>query len=61
MYRNSLLNVKKGLSYTDVLSLERKRYGGTTKVNAFKDGFTIGLEIIKNEISKLIKDLKIYF
>ena len=38
---------KKGLSYTDVLSLERKRYGGTTKVNAFKDGFTIGLEIIK--------------
>ena len=47
MYRNSLLNVKKGLSYTDVLSLERKRYGGTTKVNAFKDGFTIGLEIIK--------------
>ena len=45
MYRNSLLNVKKGLSYTDVLSLERKRYGGTSEVNAFKDGFTIGLII----------------
>ena len=38
---------KKGLSYRDVLSLERKRYGGKTKVNAFKDGFTIGLEIVK--------------
>ena len=41
------------------MSLERKRYGGTTKVNAFKDGFTIGLEIIKMKF-KLIKDLNLF-
>ncbi len=38
---------KNNLKYTDVLSLERKRYGGKSKVNAFKDGVTIFTEILR--------------
>ena len=41
---------KNNLTYTDILSLERKRIGGKTKVNAFKDGFKILFEMIKMTI-----------
>ena len=42
-----LLLAKKNLKYTDLLSLERKRIGGESKVNAFSDGFKILLEIFR--------------
>lgn len=41
------LLAKKGLKYNDLLSLERKRYGGKSKVNALFDGTKILLEIIR--------------
>jgi len=42
-----LLLARNNLTYIDVLSLERKRYGGKTKVNAISDGFKILLEIFR--------------
>ncbi len=42
-----LLLARNNLSYTDILSLERKRYAGKTKVNAISDGFKILIEILK--------------
>ena len=41
---------KNNLRYTDILSLERKRYAGKSKVNAIKDGLIIFIEIIKMRI-----------
>ncbi len=38
---------KNNLRYTDILSLERKRYAGKSKVNAIKDGLIIFIEIIR--------------
>ena len=32
---------QKGLKYVEILSEERERYAGITKVNALKDGFKI--------------------
>ncbi len=42
-----LLLARNNLTYTDVLSLERKRYAGKSKVNAISDGFTILLEVLR--------------
>ena len=42
-----LLLARNNLSYIDVLSLERKRYAGKSKVNAISDGFKILIEIFK--------------
>jgi len=41
------LLAKNNLAYTDILSLERKRYAGKTKVNTFRDGFKILIEIFR--------------
>ena len=38
---------RKGMSYTDTPSYERKRKAGEKKVNEFKDGFKIFLYMIK--------------
>lgn len=38
---------KENLTYTDFLSLERKRFGGISKVNALTDGFKILIEVAK--------------
>ena len=43
---------QQGLTYTDILSLERKRFAGETKVNAFIDGVKILLEMIKMYLRK---------
>ncbi len=40
---------KKGLRYTEILSIERERYSGISKVNAITDGFKILLGILKLE------------
>ena len=37
---------QKGLKYVEILSEERERYAGITKVNALKDGFKILLGIL---------------
>ena len=42
-----LLLARNNLTYTDVLSLERKRYAGKSKVNAIFDGFTILIEVLR--------------
>jgi len=42
-YLLSLVN----LTYVDILSLERKRYAGKSKVNAFTDGVKILIDIVK--------------
>lgn len=42
-----LLLARQGLTYDDVLSLERKRYGGITKVRAISDGLKILFEVLK--------------
>lgn len=42
-----LLLAKKNLNYTDILSLERKRVGGESKVNALRDGLKILFEIFR--------------
>ena len=34
--------------YNSIASLERKRFGGIKKINEFKDGFLILLELAKN-------------
>ena len=46
---------QQGLKYTDILSLERKRFAGESKVNAFTDGVQILFEIIKMYLRKLYK------
>ena len=40
------------LKYTDILSLERERFAGKTKVNAFIDGVKILFELIKMYLKK---------
>ena len=40
------------LKYTDILSLERERFAGKTKVNAFIDGIKILFELIKMYLKK---------
>ena len=37
---------QKGLKYVEILSEERERYAGVTKVNAFTDGFKILIGIL---------------
>ncbi len=41
---------KKGLSYTDIPSYERKRIAGFKKVNAFRDGFKILVYMLRRFI-----------
>ena len=41
---------KKGLSYTDIPSYERKRIAGLKKVNAFRDGFKILIYMLRRFI-----------
>ena len=43
---------QQGLKYTDILSLERKRFAGESKVNAFTDGVKILFEVIRMRLSK---------
>ncbi len=38
---------KKKMKYFSISSYEKKRIGGSKKVNAFKDGFLILLEMIR--------------
>lgn len=44
---------QKGYPYTDINCYEFKRIGGKKKVNAFKDGFFIGLKILELFINQL--------
>ena len=37
--------------YTEILSLERERYAGVTKVNAFFDGFKILVGMFKLKLN----------
>jgi hypothetical protein len=37
---------QKGLKYVEILSEERERYAGVTKVNALTDGFKILIGIL---------------
>jgi glycosyltransferase involved in cell wall biosynthesis len=43
-----------GLSYCEVACIERKRYAGKKKVNVFKDGFLILMEILRSIRIKLL-------
>lgn len=43
---------QQGLKYTDILSLERKRFAGESKVNALTDGVQILFEVIKMYLRK---------
>jgi glycosyltransferase involved in cell wall biosynthesis len=43
---------KKSFKYTEIPMFERKRFAGKKKVNEFKDGFLISLEIIRCFFSK---------
>ena len=43
---------KKKFKYTEIPMFERKRFAGTKKVNEFKDGFLILIEIIRSFFNK---------
>ena len=43
-----------GVSYCEIACIERKRYAGKKKVNVFKDGFLIFVEILKSIRIKLL-------
>jgi len=43
---------KKSFRYTEISMFERRRLAGEKKVNEFKDGFLISMEIIRCFFSK---------
>ena len=49
---NIKLPTKLNLDYSTLPSFERKRFGGKTKVNAFRDGFKLLVFLIKNFLIK---------